>query len=281
MAATGAAALTDSVYFEIVESRVIDYLRPAFTNARSLLRQAQNGPSLTSSFPKWGDPGVAPAPADDITDIASTAMSDTQVSITAAEVGFRIDLSDLVRAVHPSNLVAEASKMVGNAIMEKWEGDVAALMDDFTNTVTAGGTLSGLDLLAAVSNLEQRDVPGPFAAYVDPKQSGELRVEIATTNASYAVGRDADKVRPFGNEGFFGDYMGLPIYHTSLVVTTSGQIGGAVFQVGEALGFREIWGPRLEQQRDASLRALEIVGTAAYGLAELDDERGVTLKSVA
>lgn len=281
MAATGIAALDDSVFFEIVESRVIDYLKPALTNSRSFIRFAANGPSLTSSFPKWGDPGVATAPATDLTDITNVAMSDTQVSVTAAEVGFRIDLSDLIRAVHPADLVSEASKQVSWAVMVKWETDVAALMDDFSNQTPAGGTLSGLDLLAAVSALEQRDVPGPYTAYLDPKQSGELRAEIATTNASYAVGRDGEKVRPFGNEAYFGDYMGLPIWHTSLTVTTSGQIGGAVFQSGEALGAREIWGPRLEQQRDASLRALEIVGTAAYGLAELDDTRGQTVQSIA
>jgi hypothetical protein len=88
-------------------------------------------------------------------------------------------------------------------------------------------------------------------------------------------------VRPFGDSGFFGNYMGLPIWQTSLVVTTSSLVGGAVFASGQALGCYEIWGPRLETQRDASYRALEFVGTQCYGFAEISDTRGQTLKSAA
>lgn len=280
MASTGKAALDDSVAAEIVESRMVRELRPAMTS-RSFLRFAVPGNSSVASFPLWGDPGAAAAPADDITDIASTALSDTQQSATAAEVGFRVDVSDLLRAIHPSDIYSEATGMVVRSVAEKWETDLAALMDDFSNITTAASTLTPIDLLAAVSALEQRDVPGPYVAYLDPKQTGELRQEIATTTAVYQIGRDGEKVAPFGDSGFFGSYMGLPIWQTSLVVTTAGLVGGAVFQAGEALGCYEIWGPQVETQRDASLRALEFVGTQCYGFVEISDTRGQTVKSAA
>jgi hypothetical protein len=95
------------------------------------------------------------------------------------------------------------------------------------------------------------------------------------------MGRDGEKVAPFGDSGFFGTYMGVPIYQTSLVVTTSSLVGGAVFQAGVALGVYEIWGPRVETQRDASFRSTEFVGTQCYGFKELADTRGQTLKSAA
>ena len=280
MAATGKAALDDSVAAEIVESQVVQELRPAMTS-RDFIRFAVGGPSSVASFALWGDPGAATAPSDDITDITSTAMSDSQVSATAAEVGFRIDISDLVKAIHPADLYSEAAGMVARSVAEKWETDLAALMDDFSNVTTAASTLTGLDLLAAVSALEQRDIPGPYVGYLDPKQTGELRAEIATTTASYAVGRDGEKVAPFGDSGMFGSYMGLPIWQTSLVVTTSGLVGGAVFAAGQALGAYELWGPRVETQRDASLRSLEFVGTQCYGFCEISDTRGQTVKSAA
>jgi hypothetical protein len=133
-----------------------------------------------------------------------------------------------------------------------------------------------------VSALEQRDIPGPYVGYLDPKQTGELRQEIATTSASYEVGRpDGSLVRPFGDSGFFGTYMGLPIWQTSLVVTTAGLAGGAVFNSEDSLGAYEIWGNRLETQRDASFRALEFIGTQCYGLVEISDTRGQTVKSAA
>lgn len=281
MASTGKAALDDSVFAEIVESRMVPELRPALTS-RGFVRFATGGPSTVASFPLWGDPGAATSPADDITDITSTALSDTQVSATAAETGFRVDVSDVLKATHPSNIIAEATGMVVRSVAEKWETDLAALMDDFTNVTTAASTLSPIDVLAAVSALEQRDIPGPYVGYFDPKQTGELRQEIATTTAAYEVGgRDAGLVRPFGDSGFFGNYMGLPIWQTSLVVTTAGLVGGAVFNATDTIGCYEIWGPRVESQRDASLRALELVGTQCYGFAEISDTRGQTLKSAA
>lgn len=280
MASTGKAALDDSVFAEIVQREMVRELRPAMTT-RDFLRFAVPGPSTVASFPLWGDPGAAAAPTDDLSEIASTALSDTEQSATAAEVGFRVDVTDLIRATHPSDLYSEAAGMVARSVAEKWETDLAALMDDFSNVTTAGSTLTGLDLLAAVSALEQRDVPGPYVAYLDPKQTGEFRAEIATTTASYAVGRDGEKVAPYGVSGFFGTYMGVPIYQTSLVVTTSGLVGGAVFQSGVALGVYEIWGPRVETQRDASFRSTEFVGTQCYGFKEISDTRGQTVKSAA
>ena len=279
MAATGKAALDDSVFAAIVESQVVQELRPAMTS-REFLRFATGGSSTVATFPLWTDPGPATAPASDITDLSSTAMADTKQQATAAEIGFRIDISDVIRETHPTNLYAEAAAMVVRSLVEKWETDLAALMDDFSNVTTAASTLTGIDVLAAVSALEQRDIPGPYVGYLDPKQTGELRAEIATTTASYAVGRDGEKVTPFGTSGYFGTYMGLPIWQTSTVVATSGLNGGSVFCSGQALGAYEIWGPRVETQRDASLRAMEFNGTACYGFVEIDDTRGQTVKSV-
>lgn len=280
MASTGKAALDDSVAAEIVQELMIPELRPAMTT-RDFLRFAIGTESTVASFPLWGDPGAAAAPTDDLSEITSTALSDTEQSATAAEVGFRVDVTDLLKVTHRSNLYAEAAAMVARSIAEKWETDLAALMDDFSNVTTAAATLTRVDFLAAMSALEQRDIPGPYAAYLDPKQTGEIRQEIATTTASYQIGRDGDLVRPFENSGFFGVYMGVPVYHTSLVVTTSGLVGGAMFQAGVALGVHELWGPRVETQRDASYRATEFVGTQCYGFKELSDTRGQTIKSVA
>lgn len=281
MASTGAVALADTIFAEIVEGRVLDEVRPANTS-RDFLWFAAKGPSQVASFGTWGDPGAAAAITDDLSEIASTAMSDSQASATAAGVGFRIDITDFVREINVADVYAAASRQVAAALAEKWETDVAALMDDFSNVTTAGSTLTPLDILAAVSALEQRDIPGPYVAYLDPKQTGELRVEIATTTAQYeSGGRNASLVSPFTNSGMFGTYMGIPIYQTSLVVTTSGLVGGAVFASNQALGAYEVIGQRIETQRDASFQALEFVGSHWYGLVETSDTRGQTLKSVA
>ena len=277
MASTGIAALNDSRFTAMVQSDIIQELRPAMTT-REFLKRANGGASTVASFPLINDPGPATAPADDITDLASTALGDTAVTVTAAEVGLRVDVSDLVQAVSVYDVVSEASGLITRSVVEKWETDLAALMDDFSNVTPAASSLTPLDHLAAVSALEQRDIPGPYDAYYSPKQAGELRAEIATTTASFEVGgRNAGLVTPIGS-GFFGDYMGVPIWNSSTVVTTAGRVGGAVFN-HDALGYYEIWGTRIETIRAPSLRALQMTGTQCYGVAEVSDTRGQTVTS--
>jgi len=263
---------------------MVPELRPANTSTQ-FLRQATGGASTVASFPLWGDPGPAAAPTDDLSEIASTALSDTQQSATAAGVGFRVDVTDLIRASHPSDLYSEVAGMVTRSMKEKLETDVSALLDDFSGVTTAASVLTPIDLLAAVSALEQRDIPGPYVAYLDPKQTGEIRQDIATTTAVYQAGRDGELVSPFGTDGFFGTYMGVPIWQSSLVVTTAGLVGGAVFAAGPgvnaALGIYELIPRRLATQRDESFAAMEFIGYHAYGLVEISDTRGQTLKSAA
>lgn len=281
MATTGATALADTIFAEIVQPRVLEELRPAMTT-RDFLWFAVKGPSQVASFGTWGDVGSGAALTNDLSEISSTAMSDSQASATAAGVGFRIDVSDFVREINVADVYAQASRQVAAAMSEKWETDLAALIDDFSNVTTAASTLTPIDLLAAMSALEQRDVPGPYVAYLDPKQTGELRVEIATTAAQYeSGGRNAGLVSPFTNSGFFGTYLGLPIYQTTLVVTTSSLVGGGVFASQQALGCYEVIGQRLETQRDASYQAMEFVGSHWYGFVETADTRGQTVKSAA
>lgn len=266
---------------EVVGNDVLAELRAALTSREFLWFQPA-GPSNVATFPMWNDDQAAAAAAvNDATEISSTVMNDDEATATAAEVGYRIDVTDLAKAITPVNVISEATRIAAANVQLKWETDLAALMDDFANVTTAASTLTGIDLLAAVSALEQRNVPGPYVAYLDPKQTGELRQEISTTNASYAIGRDGEKVAPFADSGWFGTYMGLPIFQTTLVVTTSSLVGGAVFASKQALGCYELWGPRVETQRDASYRLLEIIASQCYGFVEVDDTRGQTVKSAA
>lgn len=286
MATTGVAALDQSAFAAILDSNIIEELRPAMTS-RTFLRMHPGGASRVAQWTIYGDLGPADTlvGGDDLTTVTSDAMTDTSTSATAAETGFRIDVTDLARETVVQDIYSDVSAMVARAIGEQWEDTLAKLMDDFSNVTTAASTLTPVDLLAAVSGLEQRDTPGPYAAYLDPKQTGELRAEIATTTASYEIGRDGELVKPFGVDGFFGNYMGIPIWQTSLVVTTSNLVGGAVLALGSsarpALGGYEVRPPRVETQRENTERTLKVVGTQAFGMVEILDGSGQTVKSAA
>ena len=284
---TGVTALGDSAFAAILDSNIIPELRPAMTSC-IFLRMHPGGASRVAQWTLYADLGPADSltggGADDLTDLTTDAITDTSSSATAAETGFRVDVSDLARETVVQNIYADMTAYVARSIGEQWEDTLAKLMDDFSNVTTAASTLTPVDLLAAVSALEQRDVPGPYAGYLDPKQTGELRAEIASTTSSYEVGRDGELVRPFADSGWFGVYMGLPIWQTSLVVATSSLNGGAVLAVGSAnrpaLGGYEVRAPRIETWRDISERTLQIAGTQAFGMVEIIDGSGQTVKSV-
>ena len=57
---------------------------------------------------------------------------------------------------------------------------------------------------------------------------------------------------------------------------TTGDYKGAIFQK-DALGIAMMQDLKIEVQRDASLRADEIVATAVYGVGELHDSYGIEL----
>ena len=90
-----------------------------------------------------------------------------------------------------------------------------------------------------------------------------------------------------GNEalrtGFVGQIAGVSVYETSNMADSSGNnpgstgdYKGAVFH-RDALGLAMLSDLKIETQRDASLRATEIVATAVYGVGELHDSYGVEL----
>ena len=200
--------------------------------------------------------------------------------MTASEVGLATTVSDVLIEVSLLDALPYCSSVIARSVAEKWETDVAALMDDFSNVTTAGSTLTPADLLKAVSALEQRDIPGPYVAYLHPKQTGELRAELVATTAIFDA-TQASGISGPNTSGVFGTLYGVPIFQTSLVVSTSGLRGGAVFARGQALGAYELWAPRVEVQRFATLRGFKVVGSACYGLIEVSDTRGQTVKSLA
>jgi len=104
--------------------------------------------------------------------------------------------------------------------------------------------------------------------------------EAADLSNTFGAGSGA--TTDIGNEamrsGFVGTVAGVPVYESANISNTgtTGDYKGAVFH-RDALGLAMMQDLKLETQRDASLRADEIVATAVYGVAELNDTYGVEL----
>jgi hypothetical protein len=78
-------------------------------------------------------------------------------------------------------------------------------------------------------------------------------------------------------DGGLGRFYGVEWVITAAVPTANAGAdrAGMIVSPSRALGLVEKWASRTELQRDASLRATEIVLTANYGVGEIDDLSGI------
>ena len=78
-------------------------------------------------------------------------------------------------------------------------------------------------------------------------------------------------------DGFVGRLAGIDIFESTVVSGASaGAYEGAVMSA-DAIGYMLKRDMRIEEERNASKRATEFVGTMAFGVSELFDTYGVKL----
>ena len=78
--------------------------------------------------------------------------------------------------------------------------------------------------------------------------------------------------------GYVGQVAGVRIFESANVAAPAGDSVGGIFH-RDALGLATMQDIQIEQQRDASLRANELVATAVYGHGVLYDNYGFTMNA--
>lgn len=277
--------MDDTFVAATFEARILDELRPSVTT-RSFIRWAPDGNSTAHSFSLLGDPGASGAMTEGTDFTSVTDITTSKQTATASEVGILTTVSDVLIKVSLLDAVSTASAILTRSTLEKWETDVAGIADNFSTSTTAASTLTPADVLAAISAIEQRDAAtGPLVGYVHPKQIGELRSEVAATTAlrtaAEPVGLGAVTGETNGR-GYTFNLYDVDFYQTSLVASSSNLRQGSIFVSGQCIGAKEIWGPRVETERRASLRGFYVVSSACYGVVGVETtNRGQMLKSAA
>lgn len=277
--------LDDNYVAALFESRILPELRPSMTS-RSFLRWGPKGNSKAFTFALLGDPNASGALTEGTDLTVVTDITSSGATVTASEVGLMTTVSDVLIKVSLLDAMSTAAAILTRSTNEKWETDVAAVADNFGSATTAASTLTPQDLLAAISAIEQRDaLTGPLVAYLHPKQVGELRSEIASTTAPVTAKQSGVDMGPMQSEGgspVSNSLFGVQIYSTSLVASSSNLRQGSVFVSGQCIGAYELWGPRVETERRASLRGFYVVSSADYGVGNVEvTNRGQMLKSAA
>ncbi len=226
----------------------------------------------TIQVPKY--PAITAADLTEGTDMSSTTVSTSSVSITVGEVGAQVVLTDLA-AMGAGNPAEELGTVLGNAIATKMDSDLIALFDGFSTALGAAGQeITVADLFKAAATLRNNKAQGEIFAVVNPFQAYQLKANLTNTFAN-PNGGDAQNTAMVNS--YVGTIAGIDVYESANVtVDGNDDAKGAVFS-REALAIAMKRDFQIEAQRDASLRAFELNATAIYGVGELDDTYGVEM----
>ena len=220
---------------------------------------------------------VSAAGVSEATDLSNTAINQSSVTITASEFGIMTTLTDLGRNAASRNVAADIGKLFGEAIAKKIDVDLIALFDGFSKIVGgADVAFSAAKLFEATAELRAQGVPTQdLACVVHPYIAYDLKGALTNT---FANPNPSDVANEAMNTGFVGRVAGVPVNESSNISNTgtTGDYKGALFH-RDAMGLAMMQDLKIETQRDASLRADEIVATAVYGVSELHDTYGVEL----
>jgi len=248
-----------------------------FLNKKSLA----GFPSDSERFPKA--PALAAAALTDGTDMANTAYSPSNVTLTVGEVGLMLTVTDLSNLSSLHDL-AQYGAEAGQAVAEKLMTDIAALGGAFSTVV--GSTTVALteqQFRDAKTTLIVKKIPGPYFSLLYPQQVNHLETSIGSTISAAAntgaTARAETNDLSMGPARDAGVLFNVRILASTLVPTANAGADSAGCMAGaqRALGYVEKWAIRPEMERDASLRGTEVVATAAYAVGELDDASGVAI----
>ena len=226
----------------------------------------------TVQIPKY--PAITAAALDEGTAPADTDVSTSSVTVTCAEVGNSVLLTDLA-AMGAGNPADELGTVLGNAIATKIDSDLIALFSGFSGALgSAGSEITVADLFKAAATLRANKVTGSMAAVVHPFQAYQLKAGLTNT---FANPNGGDLQNEAMRNGYVGSIAGIDVYESANVAVDGSDDAVAAVFAPEALAIALKSEFNLETQRNATRRGTELVATAVYGVAELDDSYGVKI----
>jgi N4-gp56 family major capsid protein len=230
-------------------------------------------PGLTAQIPVY--PSISATAPGQTTDLDDTAVAVGNITISASEIGARIDVSDLLAESTARNMGSDVGQMLGSAIAEKIDVDAFGIFTEAAITTNVVGSSTGEitpeTILQAVYKLRNVNAPtdasGDYFAVLHPGQAFNLAKVL--TQAGYAASV-APQVSDVGNvllssSAYVGRLFNVKIFQsTSIAADSANGAFGAVFSPMAAAHVlkRNL---RLETQRNASLRSTEYVATTARG----------------
>jgi len=253
-------------------------------NENALLRNLvtvydmQGTPGLTASVPVWprvtGLSALGAGVDLDNTDIAATA-----VDITAAEYGAMTTIQDIVIESSPIAVAQDAGSVLGGGVAQAMD---EVIVDLFTSASTDVGPGAGAELtmdhiLKAAATLRKNSVPMQgLVAVLSPSAAYNLKKTLVNAGGSLS---NNDLANAAARDYYLGTISGISMYESaSIDVDGSDDAISAVFHPA-AIGMVMKRDLRIATQRDESIRGFEIISSAAFGAAILDQAKIVKMTS--
>ena len=213
---------------------------------------------------------------EDIVDEEDIGM--TTVDLTASEVGAKVILTDKLVKQSSDNVFSIVGRQLGDGMARKKDEDVVALYSGFgTDLGSAGRAMSLANVSAAVAYAKGKNFGSQVYINHHPFAVWDVANTAVTASSTYPV--------PKGwTEDLLGNFFsglrplnGVPIFEDGNISIDSSDDAIGVVADKSALAVLKSVDTRTERERDASLRATELVITADYGVFELDDSKGAAL----
>lgn len=247
-----------------------DYIQKIYEDAMFVARENNLMSSLVTNYQGQGiaprvsseySAGTIGALADS-DDLASQAFTPTVLStLTPAEVGAQFLITDQRLESDPMAIQQNAALELGSAMATKIETDLIGDFGSFTGgTVgTAGSVLSWGRLFAAVAQLRAQKAPAPYYCVLHPYQIHDLAKEAAPAGSSMNAPNFGDEVMRMR---YFAQAAGAFIFESANITAGTASVAGVFSPMALALDVRRA--PRIEPERNASLRATELNLSAVY-----------------
>jgi hypothetical protein len=217
----------------------------------------------------------------DIVDEQDIGMTIT--TLTTSEVGMKIILTDkLVRQMQEDTMKI-VGRQAGDAMARKKDNDLTALFSSLNGGSDLGATTKDMEVgnyAVLINFMRVANAPKPWQVVQHP---GALTV-FAMSTFGYDQGLGGGIGGPSSlpsnyAEGILKNFYsfslgGVPCFHDgNITIDANNDTQGAIFS-RSALAYAESIEYRQEIERDASLRANELVWVSDYGVFELDDTYG-------
>jgi hypothetical protein len=266
-------------------------------------------PTLAAAIPTetswWGAPNDIGVGVDtefnatEATALGNTAMATGTLSITPAEYGVAAALTDNVGEDSVVDFFNHTMGRMLHVLGLAMDDDFLALFASLSNTVGSTGVdLTVLQMVAAQQGVRVRGAVADSTCYiVDNEQALNLETALIAGNAAAAVyALSADRLinyAPSGDNGMSAlrnvmSFRGVPVYTSGLTDTANAaaDVVGAFFcptsaqnDASGATTYGCAWKrlPRFETQRQAKLRATDLVMTCRWGVSEIQDGSGTAI----